>query len=727
MPVTQNLQSSIFSASTGQSATLTFAVPAGKYNRALNRFTVASTNASGSGFQLDGARYPRNIGFDYTVTSPNSSTSGTMTLPFGVDAIGGQNTPYSFTFGDAQNGVTLPNILLLPDDFYKDLVAGCTVTLTLSPGRCATEAGQAGYHLLKSVVTGSFGYLPTTADFGVGYKSPFVCTDKPSEQALHFSGTMEAVVFAEAGLNDGVGFIAMYPPYTFQWSDGSGETTAKGQVSGKISAKLESQQDTPYGTDASGNLAATSVATYDVTRDDPGINQYGYGNYSSDYPWTGTVTITDSDFVPNVWVLGIGDTPVRYCTMGATITVGPPSAAFAQDGKPAYTAQATGGFVEPVYFQWAPRYKNSSGQIEEGEYAFLDGSIVTEGDSQTIIFANFNPPPPYYGFGLVDVVCLVTDSDHFGPCSHVATAAPVLTYTPPKPPASSVTSVFLTQDAHRRPLAALASLAVPGSTSAGSAGTGALGYYSNYAGESFASSAIDADPSCTDINLLVDQKQNHFTAIYTKTVNSKSAIYSALGPIADSFKPDVAPAAVGALGGLYPIAAQHPTDREFTLLLMLSGGALVAAGSADFGRTWTGGGTVASGQDFSASGRAGLAWLGETAFALYASGKSLLCAQSVDRGETWTAPPEIPTAVATAGPYSGASLLGWQGTLYALAFSGSPATPVLLRTGGAAWTALTGLPNITPPSSVGVLPQSGQIRLGMSHHSPDDTQSWIAH
>ena len=242
---------------------------------------------------------------------------------------------------------------------------------------------------------------------------------------------------------------------------------------------------------------------------------------------------------------------------------------------------------------------------------------------------------------------------------------------------------------------------------------------------------IDADPTCTDISLLADQKQNHFGALYTKTVSSKSGLYSAFGSIEDSFTPDGPPAAAPGLAGAYAIASQHPTDRDFTLLLLLYGDALSAAGSSDYGRTWTGGGTVAAGLDFSASGRPGLAWLGETAFALYASGKALLCAQSPDRGLTWAAATTVPAAVAGAGPYSGVSLLGWQGTLYALAFrspkANAPPVPVLLRSGGEPWAAAGGvLPAIAPPSAIGVLPETSLLRLGMEYHSPDDGQSWLA-
>ena len=441
MPVTQTIQSSTFTASNSQSATLTFAVPAGKYNRALNNFSVFSTHDPGSTFAVDGGKYIRTITFDYTVTSPKSSTSGSITLEVDLDVVApgpyspNQTTPYSFSFGDTQNGVTIPNTLVLPDDFYKDLVGGCNVMLTLSPTFC-TDIYNAhlNYSLVKSVVVGGFGYLPTSADPNPFAGTPFVCTDAPSQQALHFTGAIGIEILGDRGSP----VFAAYPPYTFQWSDGSGQNTAQGQASGETHAKFESQQDTPYGTDASGNLVATSVATYDVTRDDPGINQYGYGNYSSDYPWSGTVTITDSDFMPNVWVLGIGDTPARDCTMGATITVGPPSAAFAQYNKPAYTAQVTGGFVEPVYFYWATRYKNSEGNIVGGTYSFYDGSIVTNETSQTIIFASFSPPQPPYGYGLVDVACTIQDSDHFGPCSHVAFTAPVLTYTPPVSPTTHI-------------------------------------------------------------------------------------------------------------------------------------------------------------------------------------------------------------------------------------------------------------------------------------------------
>lgn len=426
MPVTQTLQSSTFTAGTGQSVTLTFAVPAGKYNRALNNFSVSSTNMSGSGIEVDGGRYIKTISFDYTVASSKSSTSGSMTLPFSVEVMpggpyGAATTAYSFSFGDAQNGVTTPNTLVLPDDFYKDLLGGCNVTLTLSPTFC-TDLYNAHLHygLVKSVVVGGFGYLPTSADPNPVLGTPFVCTDPPSQQALHFTGSLGQGILADRGLP----YIADYPPYTFTWSDGVSDD-------GTVQAAKQGQQDTPLGPDASGNITATSTATFAVTRSDPGVNEYGYPNFAYDVPWHGTVTITDSDFVPNVWKLQTGDTPGRPCTMGATITTGPPSAAFAQYGKLAYTATATGGFVPPLTFQWAPQYKNSNGQILDGEYGYVAASIVTDDDSQTIIFTNFNQPPPGYGFYLVDVACKITDSDHFGPCSHAAFASPDNTYTPP--------------------------------------------------------------------------------------------------------------------------------------------------------------------------------------------------------------------------------------------------------------------------------------------------------
>ena len=294
-----------------------------------------------------------------------------------------------------------------------------------------------------------------------------------------------------------------------------------------------------------------------------------------------------------------------------------------------------------------------------------------------------------------------------------------------EPTAASLACLFLSVDAARRPLAAGAGNGAP-----------ATGHYSNDAGHSFAAGVIDADATCADISLLLDRHTSRYSALYTKGQPGSEALYAAFGPVVDSFAPDAPPAAATGISGLYPIACEHPTERGAALLLLVSGGnpatgaggSLVAAETGDYGENWTQAGTVAAGVDFSQSGRAGLCFVGDTAFTVYASGSGLACAKSVDRGHTWT-----PCASAAGGLYSGLSLLGWQGTLYLLAFAapataGASAVPALFvsDTLGDAWAAGAALPKIAIPSALGIMPETSQIRLGLTHHSDDDTAAWLA-
>ena len=288
--------------------------------------------------------------------------------------------------------------------------------------------------------------------------------------------------------------------------------------------------------------------------------------------------------------------------------------------------------------------------------------------------------------------------------------------------AAVVPVAYLTLDAHRRPLAA---------TGSGSAASGTIsGLWSNDAGHSFSSASIvtsGADPS-----LLVDTRTNRFSLIYYRPADPSgtppAALMRAFGQIADGYPQDAgSPAAISTLSGQYPIAVKHPTDRDYTLLAYLDSGALKTAFSLDFGATWNALGTVDTGLDFTATGRAGLCFLGELAIVVYGSGNNLLCQASPDRGDTWGAA----VTIGSSGPYSGLSLLGWQGRLYLLAWtvSGSTATPALLGSSdlGATWAAIGGiLPALTPPTGLGVIPQSGQLRLGTTNNSADDGATWPA-
>ncbi len=285
--------------------------------------------------------------------------------------------------------------------------------------------------------------------------------------------------------------------------------------------------------------------------------------------------------------------------------------------------------------------------------------------------------------------------------------------------AVSAVSACLAQDASRRPLAATAGPQ-----------TAAFGFSSIDAGHTFIRSTIDVAATCADISLLVDTQVNRFCAVYSKGPAGSSAIFSASGPVTDALTPEASPAAVAGITGSYPACAQHPQNRSLYLMAYVSGAALKAATSGDGGKTWQPAGTIASGVDFSKSGRAAVCFLGETAFAVYASGSGVACAKSADWGQTWTAAgASIPD-----GPYTGLSLLGFRGTLYLLAFTASaagadPAAATLLKSGdlGGAWAVSAGkLPAIALPSAIGVIPETGQLRLGMSHYSNDDGATWTA-
>ncbi len=287
----------------------------------------------------------------------------------------------------------------------------------------------------------------------------------------------------------------------------------------------------------------------------------------------------------------------------------------------------------------------------------------------------------------------------------------------PPPAPTGVASACLALDASRRPLAATAGPQ-----------TAALGFSSNDAGHTFRKSTIDAAATCSDISLLVDTHVSRFCAVYSKGPAGSSQLYSASGPITDTFTPDVPPAPIAGISGSFPACAQHPQNRSLSLMAYASGGKLLAATSGDGGKTWQPGGTIANGVDFSKSGRPALSFLGEVAFAAYASGSGAACAKSADWGQTWAAA----GAAVPDGPYSALSLLGFRGTLYLLAFTGAAGSALkaaLLVSGdlGVTWKNADGtLPNIAPPSAIGVIPQTGQLRLGMSHHSDNAGSAWTA-
>jgi hypothetical protein len=296
---------------------------------------------------------------------------------------------------------------------------------------------------------------------------------------------------------------------------------------------------------------------------------------------------------------------------------------------------------------------------------------------------------------------------------------------PPPPPVAAAASLAL--DAHRRPLAVL----MPPGASAGISTA-----HSNDEGHVFAlgNAFGGSDPS-----LLVDTHRNTYRIIH----DTGAALTAAFGAIQDGFAADArSPASIAGMSGTagvsgkYPAAAQHPADAGYALLAYLDGGALKTAWSGDAGQTWRPMGTAATGLDFSASGRPALCWLGEAAFLAYGSGAALALRQSPDRGRTWGPPVTVANAPANTNfasvAYSGLSLLGWKGRLYLLAWSlgtGTNLTPTLFVSPdlGASWAPHGSLPpGLAPPTALGVIPHSGQLRLGITHHSDDDGAAWQA-
>lgn len=279
------------------------------------------------------------------------------------------------------------------------------------------------------------------------------------------------------------------------------------------------------------------------------------------------------------------------------------------------------------------------------------------------------------------------------------------------PPLTATESASLALDAHRRPLAATGSVS-------GSTGT-ISGLWSKDAGHTFSSSTI---ASGADPNLIVDTRTNRFNLIYT----ASGGISRAFGSVADGFPQDTgSPTVISGLSGKFPICARPPSDRDYVLMAYQGSAGLMSAYSLDCGATWTALSTIVAGLDMTNSGRPGLCFLGELAIVVYGSGNNLLCQTSLDRGKTWRAA----VTIGSAGPYSGLSLLGWQGRLYLLCWttSGSTQVPALMGSSelGATWSAVGGsLPTLSPPTGLGVFPQSGILRLGTTNYSADDAATW---
>jgi hypothetical protein len=284
------------------------------------------------------------------------------------------------------------------------------------------------------------------------------------------------------------------------------------------------------------------------------------------------------------------------------------------------------------------------------------------------------------------------------------------------------------------------SLAIDGpgrlcAASAPSAGA-VTGYISQDAGHTFLSPQIVSAGS--DASLLVDIRQNRFRVVYAfkpvaPATTPPAGLYSAAGYLTDAFPLDAgSPAIIANLSGTFPVAAPHPTDRDYALMAYTDGGALKSAWSMDAGASWNPSSTIASGVNFAASGRPALAFLGDTAAVVYAAGSALLVQTSPDRGMTWGA--AVTLTAAGSGPYQSLSLIGWQGRFYLLAFTAptSPAVPVpaLFASGdiGATWAAVSSAfpSGLAPPSALGIVQPTGQVRLGITHNSSDMGATWAA-
>jgi hypothetical protein len=153
---------------------------------------------------------------------------------------------------------------------------------------------------------------------------------------------------------------------------------------------------------------------------------------------------------------------------------------------------------------------------------------------------------------------------------------------------------------------------------------------------------------------------------------------------------------------------------------------LKCAASYDMGLTWADLATVDAGPlDWSASGRAGVAWLGETLVCVYGSGTSLLSRKSTDGGHTWGS--SVSVATVGSGNFAGITVAADHGTVYALAYGASTA---LYRSGdlGATWATV----GSSPPSvsgggiALGVIRETGRLLAGVAEKADDDGATWAA-
>jgi len=282
---------------------------------------------------------------------------------------------------------------------------------------------------------------------------------------------------------------------------------------------------------------------------------------------------------------------------------------------------------------------------------------------------------------------------------------------PPSAPITPVASYALSEDAHGRPVALSSNYATLSNAKTGpsnSLATSINSLVSSDAGKTYLANGlsdeaiaigggdnIGADNPC----LLIDRRTNHFRAIYSLSqaytyggapkTRPPDEIILATGLLDDRLNASVA--VIPNISGGLCVAAQHPTDADYALLVYSDIGTvalrdtaalpgshdLKAAFSMDAGATWTALSTVLPALDLTATGRPALCFLGNTAILVYSQGNTLSALTSLDRGKTWTPAPS-PVSVYTPNDgtnnvtfgYFCLSMAAHGGQVFLLAFAG---------------------------------------------------------
>jgi len=284
---------------------------------------------------------------------------------------------------------------------------------------------------------------------------------------------------------------------------------------------------------------------------------------------------------------------------------------------------------------------------------------------------------------------------------------------PSPPPITPVASYALAEDAHGRPVALSSNYATLSNGKMGasnSLATSINSLVSNDAGRTYLVNGLSdtaigggadnfgADNPC----LLIDRRTNHFRAIYSLSqaytyggaphARPPKEIALATGLLDDRLNASVA--VIPNISGGLCVAAQHPTDADYALLVYSDissflyyseGGAVGAAGSHDLkaafsmdaGATWTALSTVLPALDLTATGRPALCFLGNTAILVYSQGNTLHAMTSLDRGKAWTPAPS-PVSVYTPNDGTNNATFGYfclsmaahGGQVFLLAFAG---------------------------------------------------------